>query len=394
MAEIIFHYEGKTIIIQCNKDQRISDICNNLSNKINTNIDSLVFLYGGSQLNLNKIYNELTKENKINILVYKNENENEICSKCGRILDNKAIDDILSLNNNLNSILIGLKINIDNIINDINNKRDIIYINSQLKNLNFIIKKNKQSIKSNEIFLVPNKNINSNNVKEDIIKSYNNEMICIYDKQDSEIELLHNYDLDVDDWIEEESIPYLEAMNNINKNNISIYIENEKIEFKYKYKSEEKGEIKVKFVFNKLLISTSHMFYECSSLKSINLSSFNSSKVKNMDFMFSGCSSLKSVDLSLLNTSNVIDMGSMFSRCSSLESIDLSSFNTINVNNMSCMFYDCSSLKSIDLSSFDTTNVKNMGWMFKGCNNLKKKNVKFNNSENKILSELNDKSKI
>ena len=87
-------------------------------------------------------------------------------------------------------------------------------------------------------------------------------------------------------------------------------------------------------------------------------------------------------------------MGSMFSRCSSLESIDLSSFNTINVNNMSCMFYDCSSLKSIDLSSFDTTNVKNMGWMFKGCNNLKKKNVKFNNSENKILSELNDKSKI
>ena len=78
MAEIIFHYEGKTIIIQCNKDQRISDICNNLSNKINTNIDSLVFLYGGSQLNLNKIYNEITKENKINILVYKNENENDL----------------------------------------------------------------------------------------------------------------------------------------------------------------------------------------------------------------------------------------------------------------------------------------------------------------------------
>ena len=145
MAEIIFHYEGKTIIIQFNKDQRISDIWNNLINKINTNIDSLVFLYGGSQLNLNKIYNELTKKNKINILVYKN--ENEICSKCGRILDNKAIDEILSLNNNLNSILIGLKINIDNIINDINNKRDIIYINSQLKNLNFIINGMDENIK-------------------------------------------------------------------------------------------------------------------------------------------------------------------------------------------------------------------------------------------------------
>ena len=152
------------------------------------------------------------------------------------------------------------------------------------------IKKINSQLNQMKSILVPNKNINSNNIKEDIKKSYNNEIICIYDKQDSEIELLHNYDLDVDDWIEEESIPYLEAMNNINKNNISIYIENEKIEFKYKYKSEEKGDIKVKFVFNKLLISTSHMFYECSSLKSINLSSFNSSKVKNMDFMFSGCS--------------------------------------------------------------------------------------------------------
>ena len=35
----------------------------------------------------------------------------------------------------------------------------------------------------------------------------------------------------------------------------------------------------------------------------------------------------------------------MFSNCSSLNSINLSSFNTSNVNNMSCMFYKCSSLK-------------------------------------------------
>ena len=35
----------------------------------------------------------------------------------------------------------------------------------------------------------------------------------------------------------------------------------------------------------------------------------------------------------------------MFKGCSSLQSIDLSSFNTINVNNMDWMFYGCSSLK-------------------------------------------------
>ena len=35
----------------------------------------------------------------------------------------------------------------------------------------------------------------------------------------------------------------------------------------------------------------------------------------------------------------------MFSECSSLQSINLSSFNTTNVKDMSEMFYGCSSLK-------------------------------------------------
>ena len=35
----------------------------------------------------------------------------------------------------------------------------------------------------------------------------------------------------------------------------------------------------------------------------------------------------------------------MFSWCSSLKSIDLSSFNTTNVNNMSYIFSGCTSLK-------------------------------------------------
>ena len=37
----------------------------------------------------------------------------------------------------------------------------------------------------------------------------------------------------------------------------------------------------------------SHMFDGCSSLQSINLSSFNTTNVNNMIYMFSGCSSLK-----------------------------------------------------------------------------------------------------
>ena len=95
MAEIIFIYEGRQINIQCNKNEKMAEICNKLSNKINMNLNSLIFLYGGSQLNLDKKLNEITKENNINILVFKRENENEICPKCGRILNDKNIDNII-----------------------------------------------------------------------------------------------------------------------------------------------------------------------------------------------------------------------------------------------------------------------------------------------------------
>ena len=54
MAEIIFHYEGSPITIQCNKNEKMKDICIKLSNKIKMNINSLIFLYGGNQLNLDK----------------------------------------------------------------------------------------------------------------------------------------------------------------------------------------------------------------------------------------------------------------------------------------------------------------------------------------------------
>ena len=78
----------------------------------------------------------------------------------------------------------------------------------------------------------------------------------------------------------------------------------------------------------------------------------------------------------------------MFWGCSSLKSSDLSLFNTTNVKNMSGMFCGCSSLKSIDLSSFSTTNVNDMSDMFVGCSSLKKENIKIKNKNDKILNEL------
>ena len=49
----------------------------------------------------------------------------------------------------------------------------------------------------------------------------------------------------------------------------------------------------------------------------------------------------------------------MFYQCSSLKKLDLSKFNTKNVGNMNYMFYNCSKLVSINLSKFNTSNIKN-----------------------------------
>jgi len=213
-----------------------------------------------------------------------------------------------------------------------------------------------------------------NSILDNIKKQYYNEINCIYiiDKNETEINLLHDYNLDINNCDENEKKIYLDAKNNIleMKENIEIYVNDKKIKFDFKYKIKESKELKVKFKFKKLLSNTSYMFYECSSLNSIDLYSFNTTNVKDMSNMFYRCSSLKSIDLSSFNTNNVNNMSNMFHGCSSLKSIDLSSFNTTNVKDMRAMFYNCSSLKSIDLSSINTTNVKDMRCMFCYCSSL------------------------
>ena len=75
-------------------------------------------------------------------------------------------------------------------------------------------------------------------------------------------------------------------------------------------------------------------------------------------------------------------MNHMFDNCSSLTSLDLSNFNTNYVTNMSYMFYNCSSLTSLNLSNFNTNNVKSLFLMFSGMN----KNCKIISNDKRINS--------
>ena len=48
------------------------------------------------------------------------------------------------------------------------------------------------------------------------------------------------------------------------------------------------------------------------------------------------------------NTTNVTDIKGMFQNCTSLTSLDVSSFDTSNVTSMEVMFYNCRNLTSLD----------------------------------------------
>ena len=110
--------------------------------------------------------------------------------------------------------------------------------------------------------------------------------------------------------------------------------------------------------------SCAYMFSEITIIKKIKFKNFNG--CTNTNSMFSECSSLESLDLSSFDTSKVTNMGRMFLKCSSLEYLNLSSFDTSNVEEMSLMFA-YSSYMSLDLSSFNTSKVTNMAEMFSNC---------------------------
>jgi surface protein len=79
-------------------------------------------------------------------------------------------------------------------------------------------------------------------------------------------------------------------------------------------------------------------------------------------------------------------MGIMFGRCSSLTSLDLSSFNTNKLSNMNSMFYGCTNLVTLNVDSFVLSsfsrNNNGISACFTNCTSLS------NNSLNSILKML------
>ena len=72
---------------------------------------------------------------------------------------------------------------------------------------------------------------------------------------------------------------------------------------------------------------------------------------------------IKNLDVSLVE-----DLSELFRGIGwDIKTLDLSGWKTSNVKNMANMFFQCASLKSLDLSSWDTSSVKYMNDMFYKC---------------------------
>ena len=115
----------------------------------------------------------------------------------------------------------------------------------------------------------------------------------------------------------------------------------------------------------------SYLFFGYTNLRKIEFNNcFDTSDVYSMDSMFDGCTSLTSLDLSSFNTEKVMGMFRMFYNCHSLTELNLTSFRAPRADRTSAMFAGCSSLTKLDLSSFNTPYVTCMDYMFSGCKSL------------------------
>ena len=400
ITKIIFTFEGKETTIECSKEDKMKDICQKYSSKIESNLDSLLFLYGGNQLNLESSFenqaNSIDKsENKMIISVFKKEESDLECPKCGdKIQFNfEPLKDILSSNNNIIDNIAGIKLIIENIV-----KNSLVeVVNVQLKNVNTILNSINGEIKTNIETLkniikdkdIINKKVDNNETMN--LNDFQNKSVIsgILDVDFNDIEngiILFNsdYDYDMDFYLEDKKVSLEKDFDN---------------NWRLNYSFITTGKYAFWMVFNDIVTDMEGFFATGPNIYSLDFSLFDSTNLTNMRILFNKCKKLKEIKgFDKLNTSKVIDMEGLFQNCITLEYIDLSNFDTSNVTNMAFMFNHCNRLKEIkgldkfitskattmegmfqscfklefiDVSSFDTSNVEIMNFMFVDCFKLK-----------------------
>ena len=302
MAKVIFMFKGIQTIIQCLKEDKMETICKKFTTKVDQDINTLCFIYNGTQINLKLSFeqqaNNLDKDsNTMNVFVSEIDQDKIICPKCGEKFnfDRELLNKLTSSNNNINDILVGLQIQVDNMINNKQFQNNINLLNIQLKNINLFINNAISDIKNIEKHIKYLINFNQNNTQMKI----NNKNI-IEGILDINMEDIQNGII----LFNRERIEGIDAY--INNKKINLINENNKWKIYENIINGKNGKNKFKIIFNNSLTTLYRFFNECTSLYSIDLSNLDTSNVVDFGWMFNGCNKLKEIKgLNNLNTSKV-----------------------------------------------------------------------------------------
>ncbi len=114
-----------------------------------------------------------------------------------------------------------------------------------------------------------------------------------------------------------------------------------------------------------------NMFYGCSSLVTADVA-FDTSSSQSFKNMFNGCGNIKSLNLSSWNTSQLTDggLGGTFSGCTSLATLDMSGWDMTGLSNLDDTFNGLVSLATLNMSGWDLSNCISLNRTFKDCSSL------------------------
>lgn len=112
------------------------------------------------------------------------------------------------------------------------------------------------------------------------------------------------------------------------------------------------------------------MFRSCTNLESVDVSKFDTSKMKSLEAVFFGCNNLKIIDVKNWDTKMVTNLHYTFNGCQSVKILDVSRWDVSNVTRMESLFYNCLELEMLDLTMWNVTNSTNADYMFGLCRKL------------------------
>lgn len=120
--------------------------------------------------------------------------------------------------------------------------------------------------------------------------------------------------------------------------------------------------------FNLSTDTLAGMFSECPNLKVLNMTNVSMpTSVKSVMSMFYGCTSLTTLDLSSLHFSNLINIASCFRDCKSLQTLNIANWNLAQATATTDAFKNCSKLENLSIGNLPDYKEATYKWGFETC---------------------------